>query len=162
MKYLLTLCLSVLMLSCATKSSSEYAKIQYEAGACFGFCPIFTMTINPDRTAVIDAQHFTFSKGNSKDEFSQPKEGIFKATITEAEYNKMITLLNGANLKSLNDEYINRNISDLPTAFLRVDFSDGTKKNIQDYGKNGTPKLKEIYTFMESLRETQKWEKVNP
>lgn len=150
------------MLSCATKSSSEYAKIQYEAGACFGFCPIFTMTINPDRTAVIDAQHFTFSKGNSKDEFSQPKEGIFKATITEAEYNKMITLLNGANLKSLNDEYINRNISDLPTAFLRVDFSDGTKKNIQDYGKNGTPKLKEIYTFMESLRETQKWEKVNP
>lgn len=162
MKYLLTFLLSIVLLSCTTKNPSQFSKIEYEAGACFGFCPIFKMTINPDRTAIIDAQHFTFSKGRSKDEFSQPKEGMFKAAITEADYNKMIALLNGADLKSLKDEYINRNVTDLPTAYLRINYVDGTAKNIEDYGKNGTPQLKEIYTFMESLRESQKWEKVNP
>ncbi len=162
MKYLLTFLLSIVLLSCTTKNTSKYSKIEYEAGACFGFCPIFKMTINPDRTAVIEAEHFTFSQGRSKDEFSQPKEGTFKATIKEEDFNKMITLLESANLKSLKDEYINRNVTDLPTAYLRVNYVDGTTKNIEDYGKNGTPKLKEIYTFMESLRESQKWEKVNP
>ena len=162
MKYLLTFLLSIVLLSCTTKNTSQYSKIEYEAGACFGFCPIFKMTINPDRTAVIDAQHFTFSDKRSKDEFSQPKEGTFKTTIKEEDFNKMIVLLNSANLKSLKDEYINRNITDLPTAYLRINYTDGTSKNIEDYGKNGTPKLKEISEFMEGLRLSQKWEKINP
>lgn len=119
------------------------------------------MTINPDRTAVIEAEHFTFSKVRTKDEFSQPKEGTFTATIKESDYNKMIALLDGAKLKSLPDEYKNRNVSDLPTAFLRINFTDGTTKNIEDYGKSGTPKLREIYTFMEDLRLNQTWTKVS-
>lgn len=162
MKYLLAFLLSITLLSCKTKNSSPYSKIEYEAGACFGFCPIFKMTINPDRTAVIDAQHFTFSQARNKDEFSQPKEGIFKATIKEEDFDKMISLLNGADLKSLRDEYKDRNVSDLPTAFLRINYSDGTSKNIEDYGKNGTPKLREISEFMEGLRLSQKWEKISP
>ena len=162
MKYLLTFLLSIVLLSCTTKNTSKYSKIEYEAGACFGFCPIFKMTINPDKTAVIEAEHFTFSQGRSKDEFSQPKEGTFKATIKEEDFNKMITLLESAGLKSLKDEYNDRKITDLPTSFLRINFTNGTSKNIKDYGKNGTPKLKEISEFMEGLRLSQEWEKVNP
>ena len=161
MKYLLTFFCSIILLSCATQNSSKYSKIQYEAGACFGFCPIFKMTINPDRTAVIEAEHFTFSKASSKDEFSQPKEGTFTATIKESDFNKMIALLDGAKLKSLPDEFKNRNVSDLPTAYLRINFTDGTTKKIEDYGKSGTPKLREIYTFMEDLRLNQTWTKVS-
>ncbi len=36
------------------------------------------------------------------------------------------------------------------------------QKTLKITVKMGTPKLKEIYTFMESLRLSQKWEKVNP
>ena len=161
MKYLSTLFITLLLFSCAPKNSSKYSKIQYEAGACFGFCPIFKMTINPDRTAVIEAEHFTFSEGKSKGEFSEEKEGTFTATLTEADYQKMVALLDGANLPSLKDEYKNRNVSDLPTSFLRINFADGTSKNIEDYGKNGTPKLREIYDFMEGLRKTQNWTKIS-
>lgn len=161
MKYLITLFVSIFLISCTTQNSSKYIQIQYEAGACFGFCPIFKMTINPDRTAVIEAEHFTFSNERSKDVFSQPKEGTFTTTIKQSDFDKMITLLEDADLKSLKNEYKNRNVSDLPTAYLRIKFADGTSKNIEDYGKNGTPKLKLIYNFMEELRLNQTWEKIN-
>lgn len=161
MKYYLTLFLSVFLLSCTTQNPTKYSKIQYEAGACFGFCPIFKMTINPDRTAVIEAEHFTFTKTHSKGEFSEQKEGTFTSTIKQADYNKMINLLNSADLRSLKDHYKNRNVSDLPTSYLRINFTDGTSKNIEDYGKNGTPKLKEISEFMENLRLNQTWKKID-
>ena len=119
------------------------------------------MTINPDRTAVIEAEHFTFTKEHSKGEFSEPKEGTFTTTIKQADYAQMINLLNSADLTSLKDYYKNRNVSDLPTSYLRIDFSNGSSKNIEDYGKNGTPKLKEISEFMENLRLNQTWKKID-
>ena len=148
------------MLSCTSQNPTKYSKIQYEAGACFGFCPIFKITINSDRTAVIEADHFTFSKTRSKDEFSQQKEGTFKATIAENDYNKLLNLLEETDLKSLKSEYKNQKVSDLPTSYLRINFTDGTTKNIEDYGKNGTPKLRLIYDLMENLRLNQTWVKV--
>jgi hypothetical protein len=160
MKYLLSLFSFAMLMSCATTSSSKYSKIQYEAGACFGFCPIFKLTVNPNRTAVIEAERFTFTDGKSKDDFSGPKEGTFKATIKEGDYNKLVTLLDGLDLKTLKDNYGSKNVSDLPTAHLKITFSDGSTKHIEDYGKHGTEKLDALYDFIENLRKTQTWTKV--
>ncbi|WP_343610630.1 DUF6438 domain-containing protein [Chryseobacterium oranimense] len=161
MKYILSLCAFIFLFSCTTqKTNSKYSKIEYEAGACFGSCPIFTMTINPDRTAVLEAEHFNFSKDFSKGEFSKPREGTFKATIKEADYNKLVTLLNSLDVKNLKDKYGSRNVTDLPTSYLRINFTDGTSKNVEDYGKNGREKLREVYTFIEELRHNQQWTKV--
>lgn len=161
MKYLSTLLITLLLFSCASQNSSKYTKVQYEAGACYGFCPVFKMTINPDRTAIIEAERHTFTQANTRGASSEEREGTFTATLKDADYQKMIALLESADLKSLKDEYKNRNVSDLPSSYLRINFSDNTSKNIEDYGKNGTPKLKEIYTFMEALRVNQTWTKVN-
>lgn len=161
MKYLLSLFAAILLLSCSTqKNQSKYSVIEYEAGACFGFCPIYKMTINADRTAVLEAEHFNFSKGSSKDEFSNPREGTFTTTIKEADYNKLVALLDGLNVKNLQDKYGNQNVSDLPTSYLRIKFADGTSKNTEDYGKRGTEKLKETYQFFEDLKTSQQWTKV--
>lgn len=161
MKYLLTLCAFILLFSCTSqKANSEYSKIEYEATPCFGFCPVFKITINPDRTAVFEAEHFNFTTQPSKDEFSKPREGTFKGTIKEKDYHKLISLLNGLNVKSLNDKYGKRNITDLPTSYLRIGFADGTAKNVEDYGKHGTEKLSEVYQFFENLRKNQQWTKV--
>lgn len=162
MKYLLAICAFVLLTSCITsqKVSSKYTKIEYEATPCFGFCPVFTMTINPDRTAVFEAEHFNFNDKPSKDEFSKPREGTFKGTIKEEDYNKLISLLDGLHVKSLNDKYGEHNITDLPTSYLRIKFADGTSKNVEDYGKRGSEKLSEVYQFFENLRKNQQWDKV--
>ena len=160
MKYLLTLFAAVFLMSCTLQNKTNYSKIQYEAGACFGFCPMFKMTINPDRTAIIDAERFTFTEGKSKDDFSGPKEGTFKATIKEADYNKLVAMLDSLNLKSLKNYYGNKNVTDLPTSHLNITFTDGTTKHIEDYGKHGTEELREVYQFLEGLRKTQTWTKV--
>jgi len=160
MKFFLIFLLPVLLYSCSPQKTSQYSQIEYEAGACFGFCPIFKITIQRDKTAVIEAERFTFAKGNSKADFSKPKEGTFKTTLTPENFQKLIQLLNGADLKSLKSEYKNKNVSDLPTAYLRIKYGDGTLKNIEDYGKNGTLKLDEIYQFIENLRFVEKWKKV--
>lgn len=162
MKYILSLCAIIFMFSCSSqKANSGYSKIEYEAGACFGSCPIFKITINPDRTAVLEAEHFNFSKGFSKSEFDKPREGTFKGTIKEADYNALVALLDNLNVKSLNEKYGERNVTDLPTSHLRINFTDGTSKHVEDYGKRGTEKLAELYKFFEDLRHNQQWTKVN-
>jgi len=69
-------------------------------------------------------------------------------------------MLNDLKIKSLNSKYGNHNITDLPTSYLTVNYQDGTSKKIEDYGKNGTEKLKELWNFLEDLRKTQSWTKV--
>lgn len=161
MKYLLSLFAVVVLFSCQTqKSESKYSTIEYEAGACFGFCPIYKMTIQADRTAVLEAEHFNFSKGTSKDEFSKEREGTFTATIKEADYQKLASLLNDLDVKNLKDQYGSRNVSDLPTSYLRIKLADGTSKNTEDYGKRGSEKLMKVYQFFEELKQNQQWNKV--
>ncbi|MEG0928676.1 MULTISPECIES: DUF6438 domain-containing protein [Chryseobacterium] len=161
MKYLLGLCAFIFLFSCTSQTTnSKYTKIEYQAGACFGFCPVFKMTINPDRTAIFEAEHFNFNDKPSKDEFSKPREGTFTGTIKEKDYNKLIRLLDGLDVKNLKDKYGSRNITDLSTAYLRINFNDATSKNVEDYGKRGSEKLSEVYHFFEDLRKNQEWKKV--
>lgn len=161
MKYLLSLLTAILLCSCMTqKDTAQYTTIEYEAGACFGFCPIFKMTIQADRTAVLEAEHFNFSKGTSKDEFSKPREGTFTTTIKEADYNKLVSTLNDLDVKTLQDKYGSRNVSDLPTSYLRIKLADGTSKNTEDYGKKGSEKLMKVYQIFEDLKHNQQWTKV--
>ena len=161
MKYLIMLFASVFMLSCATqKSQQKYSTVEYKAGACFGSCPIFTITINPDRTAIFEAEHFNFSKTFSKGEFDKPREGTFTGIIKESDYQKLIQLLDGLKVKSLNEKYGNRNVTDMATCYLTVKFADGTTKQLEDYGKKGSEKLVELYRFFEDLRHNQDWKKV--
>lgn len=160
MKYMLLLLGTALLMACTVQNKSEYQTIEYEAGACFGFCPIFKMTINPDRTAVLEAEHFNFSDGRSKDEFSMPREGTFKGTIKEEDYRTLVEMLNALKPKTLKDKYGSRNVTDLPTSYLRLNFKDGSSKVVEDYGKQGTPDLEKLYRYFEDLRHNQIWEKV--
>jgi len=161
MKYILSFCALIFVFSCTSqKVNPKYSKIEYEATPCFGFCPVFKMTINPDRTAVFEAEHFNFSEKPSKDEFSNPREGTFTGTIKEEDYNTLLKLLDDLEVKNLKDKYGEKNITDLSTSYLRINFADGTSKNIQDYGKRGSEKLSKVYHFFENLRKNQDWTKV--
>jgi hypothetical protein len=148
-------------MSCTTqKSSNQYSKIEYEAIGCFGFCPIYKMTINPDRSAVLEAEHFNFTKGNSKADFSKPREGTFTATIKKEDFDKLVALINDTNPTLLNSYYGDKNMTDMATSYLRLDFKDGNKKEVEDYGKNGSQKLEAVYNAFEDLKKSQTWTKI--
>lgn len=160
MKYLLSLLAFSLFLSCSSqKTEATFTKIEYEAGPCFGFCPMYKMTIDSNRNAVLEAERFNFSQGNSREDFSKPREGTFTTKIKAEDYAKLNAMLIALNAKSLKNYYGDKNITDLPTSYLRLNFADGSNKVIQDYGKSGTPELEEIYQFFESLKKTQTWTK---
>lgn len=157
MKYLFSLLSFVLILSCATsQTTSNYSKIEYEAGACFGFCPIYKMTINEDRTATFEAIRFNFSR----DVQSEENEGTFKGKIDPEKYKELLSMLNSLHPQDLKDYYVNKNISDLPTSYLTLSSEEGTVKKIQDYGKSGTPELIKLYHFFDDLKKSQNWTKI--
>ena len=157
MKYLFSIVSMFLLINCTTnKATAKYTTIEYEAGACYGFCPIYKMTINADRTAIFEAKRFNFSRDTSSDK----EEGTFKGTINEVQYKELVAILDSLDPKKLKDFYGNQNVSDLPTSYLKIDYADGSKKKIEDYGKHGTPELQKLYQFFDELKTNQNWTKI--
>lgn len=162
MKYLLGFFLGFMMVSCKTqnKTATNIQQIEYQATGCFGTCPIFTLTIQRDKSANFEAERFNFSQEMSKEAFSKEREGSFTTNIKSNDYQTLIKLINSVKPKTLKDYYGNDNITDLPTSYLRIKYDDGTSKIIKDYGKNGTTELKKVYQFIEELRFNQNWKKI--
>lgn len=160
MKYLLALCSLILFFSytpAQKKSNIGYSSIEYEATDCYGTCPVYTMIITFDRTAVLNAKNFN-SDIKSNDQ-SRSGYGSFKANLSETDYKTLISLLNDLKVKSLKAKY-SINYTDFSTYYLRVKFSDGTKKVVEDYGGEGSDKLIRLHRFFEYIRKNQYWTKV--
>lgn len=161
MKYIFCLLAFLGLVSCSTSQVSKYSKIEYEVGPCFGFCPVYKITIDGNRNAVLEAEHFNFSKGGSKDDFSKPREGTFKATISQDDYQKLVSMIDSADVKSLKDSYIDERIMDASKSDLRIFFTDGSKKSIQLSAGEKPQKLIELQKYIVSIKEKQNWKKVN-
>lgn len=160
MKYLFSLIVFFGLMSCTTSQVSKYSKIEYEVGPCFGFCPVFKITIDSNRNAILEAEHFNFSEGGSKDDLNKPREGTFQSVISKEDYQKLITLTDAADVKTLKDSYIDKRIMDASKSNLRVFFVDGTKKDIALSAGEKPEKLVALYTFITELKKNQTWEKV--
>jgi hypothetical protein len=132
-----------LVTGCSTKEPA-ISKISFQADACFGECPIFAMTILKDGAASYHAEMFN------------KQQGEFKTAIKKTQLDSLIELIQQANIISLKDKY-SAPITDQPTYTLKVQFSNGQQKTIEDYGPSGPKKLDKIYDLIFSLRETQNW-----
>ena len=160
MKYLFSLIVSLGLMSCTTSQTAKYSKIEYEVGPCFGFCPTYKITVNSDRNAILEAERFNFSEGGSKDDFSKPREGTFKATISKEDYQKLVMLTDAADVKTLKDSYIDDRIMDASKINLRIDFADGSKKNIELSAGEKPQKLIDLQKYIDELKRKQQWQKV--
>ncbi|MNK72268.1 hypothetical protein D3C87_917390 [compost metagenome] len=160
MKYLLSLMVFLGLMSCTTSQVSKYSAIEYEVGPCFGFCPTYKITIDSNRNAILEAERFNFTEGGSKDDFDKPREGTFKAVISKEDYQKLIEATDAAQIKTLKDSYIDKQIMDASKVNLRVSFADGTKKDIAISAGEKPQKLIDLTTLINELKKNQKWEKV--
>ncbi|WP_312823491.1 DUF6438 domain-containing protein [Epilithonimonas sp.] len=160
MKYLFSLLIFLGLMSCTTSQTSQYSKIEYEAGPCFGFCPIYKIIINPDRTAILEAEHYNFTEGE-RGQLETPREGTFKSTINKEDFDKLISITDAANVKTLKDSYEDKRIMDASKNNLRIYFSDGSKKEIKLSAGEKPAVLTTLQNYISKLKEKQKWEKVN-
>lgn len=137
----------------ALPAKHKIEKIQFAAEPCFGKCPIFEIVVNQDRSAWFIAQAFNFSR-----EWDEKGEGSYKTTLKQEDYDRLISLVNYLDFTKMNDEYF-LTATDLPGATLIITYDGGKKKEIHDYGKQGTYGLKALYRLMEELRFNQNWKK---
>ena len=130
-------------------------KIQYDAEPCHGKCPTFEITINSDRSAWFIAQSFNFSGiRRGIDDI----EGVYKTTLSQADYDRITAFINYLDFPSLEDNYSFPQFH-LPGAKLIITYDGGKTKTISDYGRIGTYGLRGLYKMMEDLRFNQNWGK---
>lgn len=160
MKYLFSLLFILGLMSCTTSQVSKYSAIEYQVGPCFGFCPTYTITIDSNRNAILEAEHFNFSEGGTKDDLNKPREGTFKATLSTEDYKRLVDATDAANIKTLNESYIDKRIMDASKVNLRVTFADGTKRDIAMSAGEKPKTLTDLTTLIDEIKQNQKWVKV--
>jgi hypothetical protein len=133
-----------ILLSANCGISQPISKIDFQADACFGPCPIFTMTIFADGSALYDAKEYNEQMGQ------------FKTSIKKPDLDSLFTLVANVNIFTLKDKY-SMLATDHPTYTLTVKLKDGKNKTIVDYGPSGPEQLKKIYHLLFLFRETQDW-----
>ena len=106
------------------KNQVNIEKIEFKAGACFGTCPIFNMTINADRSVNYHAEMFN------------KLEGDFTATIDKTSYDSLLTLLIAADLPNAKDRY-QVEWTDDQEVILKVTYNGVKPKPLQTMVKEG-------------------------
>lgn len=120
-------------------------KIEYRASGCFGGCPSFELTINPNRNAIYKPVYF-----------NKKKKGTYKGKIETSQFNELINLLNYIDFPILqNDYYVTW--TDDQTSFLTITYDGGKVKKIKDYGLVGTFGLSKVYETLFDFTENQTW-----
>ena len=117
-------------------------KVVLSKGACFGDCPVYTLTIYNTGLMKYNGVRNT------------EKEGKFEKQLQEQEYVELIRFIEKRNIWKLEDTY-QMDIADLPPLSFSYSDKDQTK-TIK--GKADLPlKLVEIEKYLDSLIQTEGW-----
>ena len=120
--------------------------ITLERTACFGTCPVYSLTINGDGTVVYEGKDFVVVKGK------------VETTITQEQIDELISEFEKADYFSLSDNYTERTITDAPTVITSISIS-GKSKAIEHYhGDFSAPeKLREMEDRIDGIVDSNQW-----
>ncbi len=124
-------------------------QITFTSGAAFSSTRIFEMNIDSNRRTF-----YCHKKYGEKPE-------IGKTIVDTSSFNRIIGMLNYLDFPSLNSQYSEGPVTDLPTANLTILYDNGLVKKISDYGDCGTYGLSALYDELFGLVDTQKWKKIH-
>jgi len=129
------------MFSNIAQDDSLFASIK--RGYCFGTCPVYNMNIYNDGTVVLEGIKFL--------------EPIGKHTITISKEKMMrfIHVAKDINYVNLEDNYDDKNVTDLPTAITSI-VLDGIRKQVRCRYRCPAD-LKAFEKLFDQLLETEDW-----
>ena len=133
------MCVFLVLFSCKTSKKSEdgaMSGLRYgmEKGACFGYCPIYTLKIDTKGKAVWDAKRFNKSNGK------------FERKLSNDEFTKLKDAFAQTKLFEMQDEYPTM-VADLPMTVL-IETNKGIIKRVK-----GNEKMPAAYENTVSLME---------
>ena len=120
-------------------STEEVERVRISTTMCFGTCPVFELAIKKDGSASYRGLKFVERLGDYK---------LHLNNSDLAYFNNLIRNIHAAGLKN---EYA-VDYTDAQTAYLTIEYSNGGKEQITDYGLQGTYGLSVLYSFLYNLR----------
>ncbi len=151
------LILALTMTSCSSqqgarkKNTEQISMISLSKTPCFGTCPAYTIEIDKNCIVKLDAVAHV----------PNDMKGKYKTNLPEKEWMLIVDKLESMQFKDLQDQYGNRQITDLPSVNTMITFAGGETKKINDYGARGTEELSVLYTYADSLVRALDWEPVS-
>jgi hypothetical protein len=131
----------------ASAKTDDYTKTQivYERTACFGTCPIYTLTID-------GATQMATFKGDQHTE----KIGTYTKKISKEELKTWVDAFEKAKFNSLNDEYLGM-ITDFPIKYITYTHNGKTKK-IKERS-NAPKELTDLEKLLDAYADSGGWTK---
>lgn len=121
--------------------------ITIERQPCFGFCPVYTMSIHGNG-------HVEYN-GMDHVEVTGEQSSTIDAAAVQSLADEMIA----AGYLDWNDEYMNMDVTDMPYVITSLTLSDGTTKTIMHYhGDFSAPEaLTEIEDLIDQTADVAQW-----
>jgi hypothetical protein len=128
-------------------AEAQVEEITLERQPCFGFCPVYTVSIGGDGQVAYNGIDFV--------EVTGPQTATVDPAAVQALADEMIA----AGYLDLEDAYMNQEVTDLPYAITSLALSDGTTKRIEHYyGDSSAPQaLTDLETRIDEVANTAQW-----
>lgn len=142
-----SLLIGVIMGCTSVDETPDIDTITLERQPCFGFCPVYTVTLHDDGTVEYNGQQYV--------EVTGPRTAAIDPAAVQALGDEMID----AGYLEWEDAYTNQDVTDHPYAITTVTFADGTTKRIEHYyGDFSAPEeLTELETRIDETANTEQW-----
>jgi hypothetical protein len=134
------------VLPAAAQDQKPEAVITLERTACFGTCPVYTVTINDDGSVVYNGTNFVDVEG---EQATQIDPEIVKTAVKVFE---------DAGYFDWNDEYMNMTVTDQPYVTISVTRDGDTKTISHYYGDENAPlALTYVEAWVDIIASTEQW-----
>jgi hypothetical protein len=133
------LLLAVFLAACRPRATqppeADVEQITLERQACFGTCPVYTLTVHGDGLVEYNGIDFV--------EVTGPQT----ANIDAATAQSLGDAIAGAGYLDFEDAYTNQDVTDLPYVITSITYADGTTKRVEHY--HGDQSAPEVLTQLE-------------
>lgn len=144
---------AIALTACAPVAAPAYeptegpVEISLERTACFGFCPVYTVTINGEGEVVYQGRAFVNVVGERR------------ATISREAVQQLLARFDEIHFEQLRDEYINHGITDLPSKIVTLTRNGRTKRVVDYAGTSvGMPEaVRALQDEIDRVANTAQW-----
>jgi len=122
-------------------------EITLERTVCYGFCPAYTVTITGEGEVTFEGRAFVDAIGARH------------ARIPREDVERLLARFDAINFEQLQDEYVNRGVSDLPSKIVTLT-RNGRTKRVVDYAGQSVgmpPALRQLQDEIDRVANTAQW-----
>lgn len=130
----------------AKKDLPDSLEVRLQRTACFGRCPIYTLSFYKDGTAIYKGEKWV------------EKEGLYKGRVSESNLNNIISKAKEIGFYDMDNQYDSEYVTDLPSTITTLKGESGFKVVANRY--EGPELLYELEKLIDEVADSIEWEKI--